>query len=66
VVDKTSKKVDFKPVETGIQGSTDIEVTSGVNEGDEIVSGPFKVLRNLKLGTKIKVDNSIAKKDDGA
>jgi HlyD family secretion protein len=65
-VNNTTKKVDFKPVETGIQGSTDIEVTSGVNEGEQIVSGPYKVLRTLKLGTKIKVDNSLAKKEDGA
>jgi HlyD family secretion protein len=64
-VNNTTKKVDFKPVETGIQGSTDIEVTSGVNEGEQIVSGPYKVLRTLKLGTKIKIDNSLAKKEDG-
>jgi HlyD family secretion protein len=62
--DKVTKKVDFKPIETGIQGSTDIEITSGVKEGDEIISGPFKVLRNLKLGTKVKVDNSVPKKED--
>lgn len=64
VVDKSSKKVDFKPVETGIQGSTDQEVTSGVNEGQEIVTGSYKVLRTLKIGAKVKVDNSVAKKED--
>jgi HlyD family secretion protein len=66
VVDKVTKKVDFKPVQTAIQGSTDMEVTSGVNEAQEIVSGPFKVLRSLKIGAKVKVDNSIAKKDDNS
>ena len=66
VVDKATKKVDFKPVQTGIQGSTDIEVTGGANEAQEIVSGPFKVLRSLKIGTKVKVDNSIAKKEDNS
>jgi HlyD family secretion protein len=64
VVDKSTKKVEFKPVETGIQGSTDQEVTSGLNEGQEIVTGSYKVLRTLKIGAKVKVDNSIAKKED--
>jgi len=64
VVDKSTKKVDFKPVETGIQGSTDQEVTSGLSEGQEIVTGSYKVLRTLKIGAKVKVDNTIAKKEE--
>jgi HlyD family secretion protein len=64
VVDRNTKKVDFKPVGTGIQGATDVEVTSGLNEGQEIVTGSYKVLRTLKVGAKVKVDNTIAKKDD--
>lgn len=66
VVDKNTKKVDFKPVETGIQGATDVEVISGVNEGQQIVTGSYKVLRTLKIGAKVKIDNSIAKKDDNS
>jgi len=58
--------VDFKPVETGIQGATDVEVISGVNEGQQIVTGSYKVLRTLKIGAKVKIDNSIAKKDDNS
>jgi HlyD family secretion protein len=66
LLDKSTKKVDFKPVQTGIQGSTDVEVTDGLNEGQEIVTGSYKVLRTLKVGAKVKVDNSIAKKDEGS
>jgi HlyD family secretion protein len=66
VVDKTTKKVDFKPVETGIQGSTDMEILGGLTEGQEIVTGSYKVLRTLKVGAKVKVDNSVAKKDDNS
>lgn len=66
VVDKATKKVDFKPVETGIQGSTDMEILGGLTEGQEIVTGSYKVLRTLKVGAKVKVDNSIAKKDDNS
>jgi HlyD family secretion protein len=51
----------FTPVETGIMGTTDVEVLSGVKPGDEIVTGSFSVLRTLKNNTKVKVDNSAAK-----
>ena len=47
-------KVKFTPIETGITGDTDIEVTSGVKPGDAIVTGPFSVLRTLKNDTTVK------------
>ena len=47
----------FQKVETGITGATDIEVLSGLNEGDEIITGSYKVIRTLKNDAKIKVDN---------
>jgi HlyD family secretion protein len=50
----------FVPVATGITGATDIEVTSGVNAGDEIVIGPYQVLRTLKNDVKVKRDNAAA------
>jgi len=46
----------FVQVKTGITGATDIEVVSGLKEGDEIVTGPYKTLRGLK-------DNSLVKRD---
>jgi HlyD family secretion protein len=49
-------QAQFRPVETGIMGETDIEVTSGLKEGDEIVVGSYKTLRTLKHEAKIKVD----------
>ena len=48
----------FVPVKTGITGATDIEVTSGAIEGQEIVTGPFKTLRGLKGGTLLKRDEA--------
>ena len=57
-------KVDFVPVETGITGTTDIEVTKGLKEGDQIVTGSYKVLRTLRNGAKVKVDNSAPVKTD--
>jgi HlyD family secretion protein len=58
------KKAEFVPVATGISGTTDIEVTKGVQEGDEVITGSYKVLRTLKPGTSVKIDNSETKKED--
>ena len=48
----------FTSVETGIMGTTDIEILKGVQSGEEIVTGSYQVLRTLKTNTKVKVDNS--------
>ena len=48
----------FVPVSTGITGATDIEVTSGLQEGQEIVIGPYKTLRTLKGGALLKRDEN--------
>lgn len=47
-------KAVFTKVETGITGDNDIEITSGLNIGEEIVTGPYRQLRNLKDDTAIK------------
>lgn len=58
------KKAIFRPVETGISGITDIEVTKGLQPGDEIVIGSYKALRTLKPEAQVKVDNSAPKKQE--
>lgn len=50
----------FVPVQTGITGASDIEVTSGVQPGDEIVIGPYRVLRTLKSDSAVKQDTTPA------
>jgi HlyD family secretion protein len=49
-----NNKVRFIEVTTGITGEADIEVTSGVKEGMEIVRGPSRVLKTLKDGMTVK------------
>jgi len=49
-------RAKFIPVTTGITGATDIEVLSGLNEGTEVVTGPYKTLRALKDGSLVKRD----------
>ncbi len=58
------KKAFFRPVETGISGTTDIEITKGLQKGDEIVVGSYKALRTLKPESSVKVDNSAPKKTE--
>jgi HlyD family secretion protein len=50
-------KAEFRKLETGITGATDIEVTGGVNAGDEIVTGSYQVIRSIKSATTVKIDN---------
>jgi HlyD family secretion protein len=56
-------KAEFVPVETGITGTTSIEVVTGLHEGDEVITGSYKVLRTLRPGTGVKIDNSAPKKE---
>ena len=55
LVDPKSRKVKFAKVTTGITGETSIEIVTGVKAGNEIVSGPFKALREIKDGDQVKV-----------
>src|SRR5262245_12471694 len=69
--DKTKKKIEkegvftiknglalFRQVKTGITGTTDIEITDGLAENDEIVIGPYQVLRTLKDNSRIKLEKT--------
>jgi HlyD family secretion protein len=58
-------KTVFAPVETGITGENDIEIKSGLSEGQEIVTGPYRQLRTLKVDQAIKREDK-NKKPAGA
>ncbi len=62
--EKGKLKAEFVPVTTGITGATEIEVTSGLRQGDEIVIGSYKTLRILKSGTAVKRDKAPATVSD--
>lgn len=53
----SGEKVQFRKVDTGITGATDIEVLNGLKDSEEIVTGSYKVIRTLRNDAKIKVDN---------
>ncbi len=47
-------KAKFVAVETGITGESDIQITSGLSPGQEVITGPSRILNTLKEGTIIK------------
>lgn len=49
-----SGKVKFIEVTTGITGESDIEITSGLEEGQEVITGPSRILNTLKEGDIVK------------
>jgi HlyD family secretion protein len=62
-------RAHFVPVQTGIMGTSEIEVldglgVEGIKTGDEIVTGSYKALRTLKPETKVRIDNSAPKKEE--
>ena len=61
-----NNKTVFTAVETGITGDNDIEIKSGLNEGQEIVTGPYRQLRTLKNDQAIKREDKNKKAASGA
>ncbi len=53
-------KAQFLPVTTGITGATDIEVVGGLQEGDQIITGTYKIIRTLRNLAKVKINNTVA------
>ncbi len=56
VYDETSQTVAFTIVETGITGNLSIEIKNGIEAGKHIVTGPFRVLREIKDGDKVATE----------
>jgi HlyD family secretion protein len=51
---------EFHKVDTGIAGASDIEVLTGLDPNDIIVTGSYKAIRSMKNNARVKVDNSTA------
>jgi HlyD family secretion protein len=52
-----NNKAVFHKVDTGITGSTDIEVLSGLKENDQIITGTYQVIRTIRNQADVKIDN---------
>lgn len=57
-----NNKALLKEVQTGISSDTEIEIISGINEGDTVVSGPYRVLSKLKDGAGVEVKQTTKNK----
>ena len=44
----------FKAIKTGLLGELSIEVLDGIKEGETLITGPFKELRELKPGDLVR------------
>ncbi len=49
-------EVVFTPVEIGIAGERYFEVLSGLEEGDQVITGPYSAVRELEDGDSVKLD----------
>lgn len=47
-------RAKFVEVTTGIQGESDIQILSGLSEGQEVITGPSKTLNTLKGDSPVK------------
>ena len=55
----------FVPVRTGLAGESSIEIVSGLREGQQIITGPFKALRDISDGSKVKEQKKEKEKGPG-
>ena len=47
---------EFVPVKVGIAGDRYFEVLSGLSAGDQVITGPFNNVRNLRDGDTVKLE----------
>ncbi len=57
-------EAQFRKVRTGIASDTDLEVWGDVKAKEKVITGPNKVLRQLKPGSKVKIEEAKAKKGE--
>ena len=57
-------KAQFREVETGITGDSDIQIISGLSESDKVITGPSRILNTLKEDTIVK--EQVKKEGEGA
>jgi HlyD family secretion protein len=51
-------KAEFVPVKTGIAGDKYFEILSGLKLRDQVITGPFASVRNLREGAAVTIDKA--------
>jgi HlyD family secretion protein len=54
-------KARFQPISTGLMGELSVEVVEGLAGGETLITGPFRSLRTLKPGDRVREEKE--KKD---
>jgi len=57
-------EAQFRPVRTGIASDTDLEIQGDIKAKEKVITGPSKVLRQLKPGSKVKIEVPKTKKGE--
>ncbi|HEY2924741.1 MAG TPA: efflux RND transporter periplasmic adaptor subunit [Candidatus Eisenbacteria bacterium] len=57
-------EAQFRKVRTGIASDTDLEVWGDLKSKEKVIIGPNKVLRQLKPGSKVKIEEAKGKKGE--
>jgi HlyD family secretion protein len=57
-------KAVFYPVKTGLLGELNVEIISGLKGGEQLITGPFKTLRELKGAEIVRIEKKKKKSDD--
>jgi len=56
---RNGEEAKLRVIETGIQDDTNIEIVSGLQEGDEVITGPYNtVTKSLNSGDKVEVKST--------
>ncbi len=55
-------RATFVPVQIGIAGERHFEVLSGLNEGDQVITGPFDSVRNMFDGDQVRLQPTAARR----
>lgn len=51
-----NNKAELRPVTVGLRTTTQVEILSGLEEGEQIVSGPFSTVQELKDGSWVRIE----------
>lgn len=64
-----SGKARLRPVKSGISDETSVAILEGLKDGETVVTGPYRALRDLKHGDAVKekkAEDGKGAKDEGA
>lgn len=57
-------KGEFRPVQTGFRGETEIQILEGLSEGEEVITGPYRVLRTLEAGRAVRPEKEKGEEEE--